>query len=645
MQENATADLNGLDEHGGHGDHEGHGAKYLAALSMGALGVVYGDIGTSPLYSLKEAFHAQHGVVNPTTVLGILSLIFWSLMAIVSVKYIVFVLRADHHGQGGILALTALVNRLVPKHRRDLPYLMFMGLFGASLLFGDGMLTPAISVLSAVEGLKIATPALEHFVLPLTAGILIVLFLFQNRGTEKVGRLFGPVLLLWFFTIAALGVPHIVRNPSVLKALMPHYGVEFLFHSGFAAFGVLGSVFLVMTGGEAMYADLGHFGARPIRVAWFTVVFPCLVLNYFGQGAMLLEDPGAVENPFYRMVPEALLLPIVGLATAATVIASQALISGTFSVTTQALQLKYLPRVRVEHTSARQKGQIYVPFINWALMVSCVLLVLAFRSSSNLAAAYGVAVTLDMVITSTLLYFYLRHGCDWPFWRAAALCGFFLSIEGVFLAGNLVKIPHGGWLPLVVGGVMFLIMSTWRLGRKRIAALRAEVGVPLETLVQNLATDELVRVPGTALFMHPDPAIMPPALLHNIQHNQVLHRKNVIVSVTIEDRPYVPASAVARMEELGSGFYRVLLRFGYMDKPDVPAALRDLDIGGERLGEMACSYFLSRETILPRHWLWSGMAVWREKLFALLARNAEDATAYFNIPPTLVMEVGSQIEI
>lgn len=617
---------------------------YLLALSLGALGVVYGDIGTSPLYSMREAMHAHGAPPGPSQVLGVVSLIFWALTIIVSIKYIVFVLRADHHGQGGVLALTTLVNKKMPKHRKDLPLLMFLGLFGAALLFGDGMITPAMSVLSAVEGLKIAAPVLESFVVPLTAGILVGLFMVQRRGTEKVGRLFGPVLLLWFAALALLGIPHILRAPEVLWAVLPHHGLDFLLHSGWAAFGVLGSVFLAVTGGEAMYADLGHFGARPIRLSWFVVVFPGLLLNYFGQGAMLLHHPQNASNPFYLMVPQWALFPVIGLATCATVIASQSLISGTFSVTTQALQLKYLPRLKVEHTSDRLVGQIYVPFINWALMVCCVGLVLVFRSSSSLAAAYGVAVTLDMVITSTLFYFFMRYGLKWPRWKAGGLCLFFLSIEVVFLAGNIVKIPYGGWIPLVVAGLIFLIMSTWRLGRKRIAALRSEVGVPLETLVSNLASGELVRVPGTAVFLHSDPAMMPPALLHNIQHNQVLHRRNLIVAVTIEDRPYVPAGEVARVEEVGSSFFRVLLHFGYMDRPDVPRALHGLLIGGEPFAASECSYFLSRETILPRNWLWSGMAAWREKIFALMARNATDATAYFCIPPALVMEIGSQIE-
>lgn len=625
---------------------EVHGSKYVAALAMGALGVVYGDIGTSPIYALREAFHAQHErVAEPQHVFGIVSLIFWALTIIITIKYVMFVLRADHHGQGGILALTTLVNKMMPKHRRDLPFLMIMGLFGTALLFGDGMLTPAVSVLSAVEGLKIATPALERFVIPITVVILIGLFMFQSRGTEKVGKLFGPIVLAWFLLLSVLGLYHIWEAPEILRAVDPRYGFRFLWTSGWTGFAVLGSVFLCVTGGEAMYADLGHFGARPIRMAWFFVVMPALLLNYAGQGAMLLRHPEMVENPFYLMVPPWAIWPVVFLATAATVIASQALISGTYSVTTQALQLKYLPRLRVEHTSEHEAGQIYVPFINWCLMVACVLLVVTFQTSSNLAAAYGVAVTLDMLFTTTLLYFFLRHAYGWPRWRALALCGFFAAIELVFFAGNAIKIPKGGWFPLVVGLAMFMLMSTWRLGRKRIAALRAEMGIPLETLIQSPFSEELVRVPGTAIFMHASPDRIPPALLHNIQHNQVLHQKNLIVTVTIEDRPYVSDDRVATIEDVGSSFYRVGLRFGYMDKPDVPAALKNLDIGGEKLGTGPVSYFLSRETILPRRWLWSGMAMWREKLFAVMSRNAEDATAYFNIPPALVMEVGAQIEI
>lgn len=618
--------------------------KALLPLAFGALGVVYGDIGTSPIYAMREALHARHaGPPGPGDVMGILSLIFWSLMIIISIKYVVFVLRADHHGEGGILALTALVNRQMPKHRRDLPFLMVMGLFGTSLLFGDGMLTPAISVLSAVEGLKIATPEFEGYVVPITAAILVALFMFQSRGTEKVGRLFGPIVLVWFLTLALLGLSHVVEAPEVLGAVLPHHGVRFLLSTGWIGFAVLGSVFLVVTGGEALYADLGHFGAHPIRFAWFVLVLPALLLNYFGQGAMLLRHPETASDPFFLMVPSWAIHPVVLLTTAATVIASQALISGTYSLTMQALQLGYLPRMRVDHTSASEAGQIYVPFINWTLMICCVLLVLTFENSSNLAAAYGVAVTLTMLITTVLLYFMLRHGFGWGRWRAGALCGFFLAIELVFFAGNAVKIPHGGWFPLVIGAGMYLLMATWRGGRKRIAGLRSESGLPLEVLVQGIGAEGVARVRGTAVFMNRDSRLVPAALLHNLQHNQVLHDRNLVVTVLIEDLPYL-GSPEPQIEHLGDSFYRVLLRFGYMDPIDVPRALKGVVLDGAPLGS-DISYFLSRETILPRRWLWSGMSLWREKLFAMMTRNAEDATAYFNIPPMRVMEVGAQIEI
>jgi KUP system potassium uptake protein len=623
------------------------GGKYLATLSLGALGVVYGDIGTSPIYSMREAFHAlhRHGLPDRSDVLGVLSLIFWSLMIIVSIKYLIFVLQADNHGEGGILALTTLVNRSMPKHRRDLPVLMLMGLFGTALLYGDGMITPSISVLSAVEGLETAAPGAKPYVIPITLVILIGLFAIQKHGTERVGRLFGPIMLVWFITLALLGLRQIVQDPDILSALLPNHGISFLIRAGKLGFVVLGSVFLVVTGGEALYADLGHFGREPIRLAWFFLVLPALLLNYFGQGAMLLKQPDAVSDPFFLMVPKWGIYPMVVLTTAATVIASQALISGSYSLTMQAVQLKYLPRMHVEHTSEHEHGQIYVPAVNWTLMIACVLLVVSFGSSTALAGAYGVAVTLTMTITTCLLYYFQRHDAGWGRWQSLALCGFFLAIELVFFAGNIEKIPHGGWFPLVVGGTMYLIMSTWRLGRKRLAAIRAESGIPLETLVKNLQAEHLVRVSGTAVFMHAQSAFVPPALLHNIRHNQVLHERNLVVTVVIEDIPRMPPFQVVAVESLGASFYRVTLRFGYMDRHDIPAALRRIEVDGAPVDPDRCSYFLGRETILPRNWLWSGMANWRENLFALMSRNAQDATAFFNIPPSHVMEVGSQIEI
>ncbi len=624
-----------------------HGRNYLATTALGALGVVYGDIGTSPIYSVREALHAANPSGLPTRfdILGILSLIFWALTIVVSIKYLIFVLEADNYGEGGILALTTLVNRAMPKHRRDVMFLMLMGLFGTALLYGDGMITPAISVLSAVEGLETVTPAFTPYVIPITVTILVALFSIQRNGTDRVGKLFGPIMLVWFVTLGWIGTIHIIKDPAILHAVLPKYGIEFLLRNGATGFVVLGSVFLVVTGGEALYADLGHFGKDPIRLAWFILVLPALMLDYFGQGAMLLGHPAAASDPFFLVAPRWALLPLVLLSTAATVIASQALISGTYSLTMQAVQLKYLPRVHVEHTSEREHGQIYVASVNWALMVACVLLVITFQTSSALAAAYGVAVTLTMVITTCLLYYYLRHNSGWGRLRAGLLCGFFLSIELTFFAGNIDKIPHGGWFPLAVGGLTYLTMSTWRLGRKRLAALRAESGIPLETLAQNLDCENLVRVSGTAVFMHADPTRVPAALLHNIRHNQVLHTRNLIVTVIIEDHPHVPRSEITSVEDLGESFYRVQCRFGYMDRHDVPDALRGVVIDNEPLNPDRCSYFLGRETILPRHWLWSGMAVWREQIFALMARNAQDATAFFHIPPSNVMEVGSQIEI
>ncbi|MHB2018023.1 MAG: potassium transporter Kup [Candidatus Xenobia bacterium] len=621
-------------------------SKYMLALCVGALGVVYGDIGTSPIYAMREALHeTQNAVPLPDDVIGITSLIVWALTLIVSIKYLVFVMRANYHGEGGILALTALVRSHVPKQRRILHFLLMLGLFGTALLYGDGMLTPSISVLSAVEGLNTATPRFQPYIIPITVGILVGLFMVQQWGTEKVGRLFGPIMIVWFLMLSVLGLYHIVEAPSILVALSPVHGVKVFMHHGLHAFAVLGAVFLAVTGGEALYADLGHFGAKPIRLTWFGMVFPSLILCYLGQGALLLAHPESVDDPFFRMLPPWGIYPAVILATLATVIASQALISGAYSLTMQAVQLKFLPRLRVVHTSEHERGQIYVPAINWTLMVACILLVLAFQTSSNMAAAYGVAVTLTMLITSLLFFFMLRHAYEWPRWKAALLCGFFMAVEGIFFAGNAVKIPHGGWFPLAVGVVVYLLMSTWRIGRLRMSTLKAEQGVPLEALIKQLVAEPPTRVEGVAVFMHADPVQTPPALINNLRHNHVLHQRNVVVTVSIEDRPHVPAEERARLESLEFSFYRVHLEFGYLDRPDVPAALQYVVIDGRPLDAFSCTYFLARETILPRKWLFSGMAYWREKLFTLMARNAQDATVFFNIPPTLVMELGSQIEM
>lgn len=614
----------------------------IGLLALGALGVVYGDIGTSPLYALRECFAPQHGLIpTPENVLGVLSLVVWSLILVICVKYLAFVLRADNHGEGGILALAALVGRNRPN-----AVMAVLGLFGTALLYGDGMITPAISVLSAVEGLSVATKTLDPYILPITIGILAGLFWVQSGGTEKIARVFGPVTLLWFTTLALLGLYHVGRQPQVLLCFSPHYALELCLRHGWAAFLALGSVFLVVTGGEALYADMGHFGAAPIRLAWFTVVFPALILNYLGQGALLMRDPTMIDNPFFRMVGWPwLLYPVLLLATAATVIASQALISGVFSLTVQAIQLGYLPRMRVEHTSAVAKGQIYVPFINSALMVACIALVLGFRSSSALASAYGVAVTLTMLITTVLFYRLLRGSWGWPRWQAGALCSMFLALELLFFAANALKIAHGGWFPLIAGGAIYLLMATWRQGREALSVAMMERTRPMEQLLDQIRVSDPVRVPGLAIFMHRHREGAPPALVSNLRHNHVLHETVLLVSVEVLDQPYVLASERSRLEKIGQGFHRILLRFGYMDNSDVPTALGQTQLDGRHLNVRRASYFLGRETLRPRPWLWSGMASWREKLFVLMARNAEDATAFYRLPPELVVELGSQVEI
>lgn len=619
----------------------------LWPLAMGALGVVYGDIGTSPLYALRESFAPQHGLApSPDNVLGVLSLVVWSLILVICVKYLFFVLRADNHGEGGILALAALVGRTRATMTPAYPLIAVLGLFGTALLYGDGMITPAISVLSAVEGLSVSTRFFDPYLLPITIAILTALFWVQSGGTEKVARVFGPITLLWFLTLAAMGVYHIFREPGVLLCLSPHYALELCLSNGWSAFLALGSVFLVVTGGEALYADMGHFGARPIRLAWFAVVFPALLLNYLGQGALLIQNPGWVDNPFYRMVPwPALLYPVVLLATAATVIASQALISGAFSLTVQAIQLGFLPRMRVEHTSASEKGQIYVPFINWALMLACIALVLGFRSSSALASAYGVAVTLTMLITTLLFYKLVRWSWGWPRWRAWGLCSVFLSLELLFFLANVRKIAHGGWFPLVAGAAIYLLMGTWRQGRKALSVAMIERTLTMERLLERIRVTDPVRVPGVAIFMHRSREGAPPALVSNLRHNHVLHETVLLVSVEILDQPYVPREGRSEVQSLGQGFHRIRLNFGYMDNSDVPSALGQTRLEGRRLNVRRASYFLGRETLRPRPWLWSGMSFWRERLFVLMARNAEDATAFYRIPPELVVEMGSQVEI
>ncbi|MDX2055129.1 MAG: potassium transporter Kup [Polyangiaceae bacterium] len=619
-----------------------HKKESLAALSLGALGVVFGDIGTSPLYALRECLHGAHGVdVTSKNVLGVLSLIFWALMVIISVKYVAYVLRADNQGEGGILALMALVTGGKELHRGAHKIAVLLALFGAALLFGDGVITPAISVLGALEGIKVVTPHLESYVVPLAVAILLGLFYVQKRGTGGIGKVFGPVMVLWFATIAALGLRQILQNPDILVAVNPEYAFSFLRDSGHRGFIVLGSVFLVVTGGEALYADLGHFGARPMRVSWFLVALPGLLLNYFGQGALLLRDPTALANPFYRMVPEWGLIGMVVLATCATVIASQALISGSFSLAKQALMLGYLPRITVQHTSATHMGQIYVPIINWMLMLSTIALVLGFRSSSNLAAAYGVAVTLNMVITTLLAYVVARKLWHWKLLPALAVSTIFLLPELVFASSNLAKVVDGGWFPLLVGAVLFTLFTTWRRGREILSERFKERVVPLDDFFELMRVERAVRVPGMAVFMAGSSDGAPPALLHNLLHNRIVHEHVVLLTIHTEKVARVPQAERATLEELPSGFCRVVARYGFMESPDVPALLNQLEIPHYALDYV--TFFLGRETVLPTHR--PGMALWRERLFAFLTRNAQTATAFFGIPPGRVVEIGAQIEL
>ena len=614
-----------------------------AVLMLAALGIVYGDIGTSPLYSIKESFLPAHGVMpTPENVLGVLSLIVWALLLVVSVKYLVFILRADNRGEGGILALTSLIT---PTHalRRGRWGLIALGLFGTALLYGDGMLTPAVSVLSALEGLEVVTPRLRPYIVPLTVAIIAALFLVQRHGTARVGRVFGPVMVAWFVTIAVLGVPHILREPGVFAALVPTHAIRFLVENGWHGFVVLGSVFLVVTGGEALYADMGHFGRAPIRRAWFALVLPALLLNYFGQGALLMRDPGAAVNPFYRMVPEPLLLPIVGLAVLATVIASQALISGAFSLTLQAVQLGYCPRIRIEHTSPTERGQIYVPFVNWALMLSCIALVLGFRTASNLAAAYGIAVTTTMLITTILFHFVATERWGWSHRRAGALTAGFLIVDLAFWGANLLKIPHGGWFPLVIGAVIFTLLTTWKAGRVLLAQRMKADATDRASFLENLLAHPPHRVRGTAVFLYGSTTGTPPALLHNLKHNGVLHERVVFLSIRTDEVPQVPASERATVTDLGHGLWQVVLRYGFMEDANVPEALAALGHPELVLRPLQTTFFLGRETVIATKN--PGMAIWREQLFAVMAQNARSAASYFRLPPNRVVEMGSQVEL
>jgi KUP system potassium uptake protein len=615
----------------------------LFPLTLTAIGVVYGDIGTSPLYAMRECFFGSHPV-PPThaNVLGVLSLIIYSLLLVIAVKYIAIVMRADNQGEGGILALTALLPQRdanTPKW----PLLVLMGIFGAALLYGDGMITPAITVLGAVEGLKVATPLFDRFVVPATVGILIGVFAIQRHGTERVGTLFGPIMVIWFVVIAVLGASWIPRAPVVLSAVDPRHAVTFFVENRMHGFAVLGAVFLVVTGGEALYADMGHFGKRPIRVAWFGLVLPALLLNYFGQGALLLTNPHAIHQPFFLLAPGWALLPLVVLAAAAAIIASQALISGAFSLTRQAIQLGYCPRLDIAHTSSDEIGQVYVPQVNWALMVSTIVIVIGFGSSTSLAAAYGIAVTLTMLITTVLLHVVATDRWHWPPAVALTVTGLFLSIDLAFFGANVLKIVHGGWLPLVIGAVIFTLMTTWKTGRRLVAERLAARAFPLEDFMAAIATTPPTRVTGTAVFMTAQPRGTPPALAHNLRYNKILHDRVVVLTVTTAPIPYVPADKQVQMETLGQGIYNVRVQYGFMQDPDVPSALlkaRDL---GVELDLDDLTYFLGRETIIVTRR--PGMATWRERLFVVMARNAVRATAFFRLPTERVVELGVQVEM
>ena len=615
----------------------------MLGLMVGALGVVYGDIGTSPLYALRECFHGAHSVgVSPASVLGVLSLVFWSLASIVCVKYLLFVLRADNKGEGGILSLLALAFGDEPVASRRRAVLVALGVFGAALLYGDGMLTPCVTVLGAIEGLEVATPMFSPYVVPLAIVVIVALFAVQRVGTGGMGRAFGPVTLVWFAVLAALGVRGILMAPEVLFALSPHHAIIFLATNSTAAFVVMGAVFLAVTGAEALYADLGHFGAKPIRRAWFTVVFPALMLNYLGQGALLLRDPSAASNPFFKLAPEWSLYPLVALSTMAAVIASQALISGAFSISMQAIQLGYLPRMEIRHTSAHERGQIYLPFVNWLLMLSCVALVLGFQTSSRLAAAYGIAVTLTMLITTVLFYFAARRLWQWSAWKAGTLCGVFFALELAFFAANVLKIAHGGWFPLAIGALLFTVMSTWKTGRKLLGQRLAASVLPLDVFVQSIALDPPHRVRGTAVFMSGNPDGTPLALLHNLKHNRVLHERAVLLTIAISDEAHVDEDDRVQVEPLGHGLFRVRARCGFMERATVSELLAKCAAQGLELSDAETTFFLSRETILPS--ARPGMALWRERLFAFLARNAQPATAFFELPANRVVELGMQVE-
>jgi KUP system potassium uptake protein len=625
--------------------HHDHGNQGLPGLILGAVGVVFGDIGTSPLYTLKEAFSPHFGLVgNHDTILGILSLVFWALVIVVTVKYVTIIMRADNDGEGGIMALMTLAQRTLPQGSRSAYVVGILGIFGASLFFGDGVITPAISVLSAVEGLEVAAPGLEHWIVPITVTILVLVFFGQRFGTQKVGKVFGPVTALWFLSLAVLGVWNIIGAPEVLRAFNPMWAINFFIAHGWHSVLILGAVVLAVTGGEALYADMGHFGARPIRYAWYFMVLPCLMLNYLGQGALVLQDPAAVNNPFYEGVPEWGLYPMIVLATMATIIASQAVITGAFSVARQAMQLGYIPRMQVKHTSHDAMGQIYVPGVNWMMMIAVLAVVLAFGSSTALASAYGISVSATMLIDTLLLALVAR--ALWPRGRkwVLPLCVLFFIVDVGFVVANGAKFFDGAWFPLVLGLIVFTLLRTWRRGRELLAAEIRKDGISLDSFLPGLMLAPPVRVPGTAVFLTPQTGMVPHALLHNLKHNKVLHERNVFLTVHTLPVPYAPADKRLKVEPIGDEFYRVIVRFGFMETPDVPQALmRSCEQGGPYFDPMDTTFFASRETIVAS--ARRGMPIWRDKLFAAMHRNAAPATGFFRIPGNRLVELGAQVEI
>ena len=615
----------------------------LLALTLGAIGVVYGDIGTSVLYAVKEVFGSGHVPFTPDNVYGIMSIFFWTLTVIVSIKYVVLVLRADNNGEGGLVAMLALASQAVMGSPRLRKVLLIVGIFGTCLFYGDGVITPAISVLGAMEGLEVVSPKFHKYVVPLTLVVLFLLFLVQKRGTAGIGKFFGPITLLWFIVLAVLGVAQIATNPVILWALSPHYAVMFMWENPGITFILLGAVVLCVTGAEALYADLGHFGKKPIRLAWFSVVMPSLTLNYFGQGALLLNNPAAVKNPFYMMAPDWALIPLVILATLAAVIASQALITGAFSVTKQVIQLGYLPRLNVIHTSARDAGQIYMPFVNWGLFVAIVLAVVMFRSSSNLAAAYGIAVCTDMLITTILTFFVIRYKWNYPIVLCFAATGVFFVVDFAFWASNLLKLFDGGWFPLVIGGAVFTLMVTWKDGRRLLnEKLRADA-LDLPSFLEAVFVSPPARVEGTAVFLTAEAGTVPNAMLHNLKHNKVLHEHNLFVTVINHEVPWIGLDKRLAIESLGHDCWQVTINYGFKNDPNVPKALEQIKGRGCELDAMTTSYFLSRDTVIPT--IGSGMAPWREKLFAQMHHNASGAADFLMLPNNSVVELGSKIEI